>query len=253
MQRKGSLVPKTVNKKERTVEVCWSTGAKVLRSNILGKRYFEELSLEEGHVNLDRLNDGAAVLNSHRGGSLSDQIGVVEKAWLDEGKGFAKIRFSEREDVNPIFKDIEQGIIRNVSVGYRVNDAEELEEDGEIPTIRAVAWEPFEISLVPIPADKGGKVRSMEENQTDVLADERQRVSEIVGLCRKFEVPSKEEQAFIESGSSLDSVRSKILDMVGEKQNIVIKTGPVEITRDEKETKKEGMTEALLYRSSGAL
>ena len=252
MQRQGSLVPKTVNKKERTAEVCWSTGAKVLRSNILGKRYFEELSLQEGHVNLDRLNDGAAVLNSHRGGSLSDQIGVVEKAWLDEGKGFAKIRFSEREDVNPIFKDIEQGIIRNVSVGYRVNDAEELEEDGEIPTIRAVAWEPFEISLVPIPADKGGKVRSMEENQTDVLADERQRVSEIVGLCRKFEVPSKEEKAFIESGSSLDSVRSKILDMVGEKQNIIIKTSPVEITRDEKETKKEGMTEALLYRSTGA-
>ena len=85
MQRQGSLVPKTVNKKERTAEVCWSTGAKVLRSNVLGKRYFEELSLEEGHVNLDRLNDGAAVLNSHRGGSLSDQIGVVEKAWLDEG------------------------------------------------------------------------------------------------------------------------------------------------------------------------
>ena len=50
----------------------------------------------------------------------SSQIGVVEKAWLSDGKGYATVRFSEREDVTPIWKDIQSGIIQNVSMGASI-------------------------------------------------------------------------------------------------------------------------------------
>ena len=248
MSRQGRFVPKSLNKEGRTVEVCWTTGAKVLRRGKLP--YYEELSLEEGHVNLERLNDGAAVLNAHRDGSLSDQIGVVEKAWIEEGKGYAKLRFSEREEVSPFFKDIEQGIIRNVSVGYLIEDYDEPETEEDIPTIRAIKWEPYEISFTPIQADKGGKVRSMEKG--DLVAVERKRVTEIVGLCRKFEIPEETERQMIESGNSLDAVRSKVLDFVAGKQNVRIQSTPVEMVRDEKVTRREGMQEALMHRAAGS-
>lgn len=253
MSRQGRFVPKSLNKEERTVEVCWTTGAKVLRRGKLP--YYEELSLKEGHVNLDRLNDGAAVLNAHRGGSLSDQIGVVEKAWIEGGKGYAKLRFSERDEVTPFFKDIEQGIIRNVSVGYVIEDYDEPETEDEIPTVRAIKWEPYEISFTPIQADKGGKVRSMgeDEKKDELVKKERKRASEIVGLCRKFDIPEETERQMIDSGCGLDEVRSKVLEFVADKQNVSIQKTPVEIVRDEKVTKREGMQEALMHRAAGSV
>src|SRR5262245_36445759 len=50
----------------RVVDVVFSTGAAVERRDYFsGQPYLERLSLDRGHVNLDRLNNGAPVLDSH--------------------------------------------------------------------------------------------------------------------------------------------------------------------------------------------
>ena len=63
--------------------------------------------------------------------------------------GRATVRFSDRADVEPIWQDVKGGIIRNVSVGYRVQTYEIREEEGAVPVWTAVDWQPLELSAVP--------------------------------------------------------------------------------------------------------
>ena len=82
----------------------------------------EELSLDGSAVRLDRLNSGAPFLNSHDAWSLDSVLGVVVdgSARIANGQGTATIRFSERADVEPIFRDIAGGIILGAGpkIGY---------------------------------------------------------------------------------------------------------------------------------------
>jgi hypothetical protein len=143
----------------------WSTGAQVRRASWSRGDYIEELSLVPGHVRLERLELGAPLLDAHYSGSVRDQIGVTERAWLNGNEARALVRFSRRDDVEPIFQDVVDKIIRNVSVGYKVHKTER-NETGAVPVERAVDWEPYELSLVPIPADAGSQVRSDEPTPT---------------------------------------------------------------------------------------
>src|SRR5574343_1419207 len=110
----------TVDTEARTAELTWTTGAAVRRwSWSSGEEYWEELSLDPAHVRMDRLRNGAPLLDTHNAGSLTSVIGVVERAELVPFmRGDATVRFSERAEVEPIFRDVQARIIRNVSHGY---------------------------------------------------------------------------------------------------------------------------------------
>ena len=163
------VMPETVDAEARTVELVWSTGATVRRRDFwTGKRYDEVLSLDPAHVDLSRLNAGAPFLDSHGMYDLGDVIGVVERAWLARGKdgaheGRAVVRFSARDEVEPVWRDVQAGIIRNVSVGYAVRAYEVVEEEGKVPVWRAVDWQPMELSAVPVGADAGAGFRNAQE------------------------------------------------------------------------------------------
>jgi hypothetical protein len=152
----------SVDEGARTVQIIWTTGAIVRRARLWDEAVDEELSLDGSAVRLDRLNSGAPFLNSHDAWSLDSVLGVVVdgSARIANGQGTATIRFSERADVEPIFRDIAGGIIRNVSVGYRVHRYDITKRDGAPELWRAVDWEPLEISAVAIGADPGARVRS---------------------------------------------------------------------------------------------
>jgi phage major head subunit gpT-like protein len=165
------MLPETVNAEHRSVEVVWSTGAAVRRRDPwTGKRYDEVLSLDETHVDLSRLNGGAPLLNTHGAWDLSDVIGVVERAWIArEGEalvGRARVRFSDRAAVEPIWRDVAAGIIRNVSVGYSVRTYEITETDGAPAVWRAVDWQPLELSAVPVGADAAAGFRAADQRHT---------------------------------------------------------------------------------------
>lgn len=169
---------RSVDAAARTVEMVISTGAKVLREGWDGP-FYEELSLEKKHVRMKRLNNGAPLLDSHGAGwggpTLGDQFGVVERAAIEPGNDgplmVATVRFARAEDdpkADQAFRKVADGIIRNVSIGYRTYRIEKIEGGaGTIPTYRATDWEPYEVSLVPMGADDGAKVRG-EELQRNV-------------------------------------------------------------------------------------
>jgi hypothetical protein len=150
----------------------WSTGAQVRRASWARGDYIEELSMAPGAVRMERLNKGAPLLDAHDSYSLRSQIGVVQRAWLDGNEGRALVKFSRRDEVESVFQDVIDGIYRNVSVGYKVHKTER-DETGAVPVERAVDWEPYELSLVPIPADAGAQVRSEEPPATQPSEKER--------------------------------------------------------------------------------
>lgn len=167
LQLRAELSPDTVDSEARTVDVIFSTGAPVLRSDWWsGERYIETLSLEPEAVRLGRLNNGAPFLDTHSSYSLESVLGVIVEgsAKISAKRGVATVRFSKRADVEPVWQDVQDGILRNVSVGYRVHKYEKEEPtDGSPTRMHATDWEPFEISAVPIGADDGSKIRSAEE------------------------------------------------------------------------------------------
>lgn len=161
----------SVNKEARTVDLIFSTGAAVDRMDYWsGKRFREVLSMDPAHVRLDRLNAGAPLLDAHSAYSVGDVLGAVQPgtARIQNKQGVATVRFSKRDAVEPIFNDVADGIIGNVSVGYRVYKfVEDTPKEGGIPTRTAIDWEPFEVSMVPMPADAGARVRSGDKSDTN--------------------------------------------------------------------------------------
>lgn len=156
-----AITPKSFKKEERTFEVTFSTGSRGIRRPWFEEPYHEELSMDLAHVRLGRANNGAPFLESHNGGGLENVLGVVKRAWIEGNEGRAIIQLSKRAAVEDIIQDIEDGILRNISVGYNVHAWEEKEkaEDG-FRVFRAVDWEPFEISLVAMGFDDAAKIRS---------------------------------------------------------------------------------------------
>ena len=155
----------------RTVELAFSSTTPV-------RRWFgdEVLSHDADAVVLDRLLDGGAVLVGH---DWNDQVGVVESARIDEdGVGRAVVRFGNSARASEIFQDIVDGIRRHVSVGYRVVKIEEEDREGQPNLITVTRWEPFEISIVPVPADPTVGVGRSMENPPEADGAERGQTGE---------------------------------------------------------------------------
>ena len=131
---------------QRTLTFTFSSEAPV-------ERWFgnEVLSHDKGAADLSRLNDGAPLLYNH---GIDDVIGVVESARIDAAtrKGVCTVRFAATEDAQEVLGMVRDGILRNVSFAYRVNDYVESKE-GDTYTYTATSWMPLEVSIVSIPAD----------------------------------------------------------------------------------------------------
>ncbi|QFU04584.1 Phage capsid family protein [Pseudoalteromonas sp. THAF3] len=135
-----------IDEEKRTVELAFS-------SETPYERWFgdEILDHKDGSIDFSRLRSGGAVLMDH---NWTDQVGVVESVRIDaDGVARAIVRFSRSQRGQEVFNDIIDGIRTNISVGYFVHEMQ-LEKQGEDKdSYRVTKWEPFEISIVSVPAD----------------------------------------------------------------------------------------------------
>lgn len=283
---RATFQPETVDVEARTVDVIWTTGARVLRG--FWDRYWEELSLDPKHVRMERLNNGAPFLDGHQGYSAArDVMGVVVSARLEKGRGVATVRFTPAgvdPEADRLFEKIRVGVVQNVSVGYRVHKLEKI-EDGEdkIPIMRATLWEPYEISAVPMGADDGAGVRaaggetnpcevitrglepqkdkamSDEMNTTpDPVQAERARAADIHKLCARAQFPELAGE-LISSGMTLDQARARVLDAIATRSESyggpppgpsgAVERFRVGDTLDSMDKRISAMSEALAHRA----
>lgn len=167
LEMQGRFVPETLNTEERTVEMIFTTSAPCRMFRWKGwdiEEFNEVLSMDPAHIRGKRMESGRApLLNSHRRFDLKDQLGVVLKAWPDGENYRGLVKFSRRKEVEEIFQDIKDGTIANGSIGYKVHKYEDIsQDDDKIKTLKAVDWEPMEMSLVCVGADAEAGVRSEE-------------------------------------------------------------------------------------------
>lgn len=145
-------------------ELVFTTGAPVRRYDWANGRYYmEQLQVTPESINLDRLQRGAPLLNSHWAWTLEDQIGVVDQPTIEAGQGVCQAQMSRRDSVRGIVQDLDDGVIRNVSVGY-TRDAIEMiapAQDSGMWVYNVTRWTPMEVSLVSMPADMDSQVRSV--------------------------------------------------------------------------------------------
>lgn len=237
--RNLTFTRESVNAEARTVSLAFS-------SEVPYERYFgmEILDHSPNSIRLGRLNDGGPLLLNH---DTDEQVGVVESVEIGSDRvGRAVVRFGKGECADEIFQDVVDGIRRKVSVGYMVHKMILEGKSGEVDSYRVTDWEPFEISIVSVPADNTvGVGRSAEiekptiekkeiemdpktEDKTIEKVDvraiessardaERKRVADMLELGKVHEKFGAQEMArqFIAEGKSVADLQSAILERAG--------------------------------------
>ena len=125
----------------------------------------EILDCTPSAMDTSRLRSGANLLCDH---DTRDVVGVIESVEIGTDRvGRAVVRFGKSVRAEEVWQDVRDGIRRNVSVGYMINEALlESTKDG-VETYRVTSWTPYEVSLVSVPADASvGVGRSQDPDTT---------------------------------------------------------------------------------------
>jgi hypothetical protein len=123
LTRRAAIGPATLDREARTAEAIVATSDAVSRS---GQRpdgsygpWFEQLDISG--ANLDRFR-GAPVLLDHAYYDSKARVGAVADVRIENGLLVATLRFSRRSEVDGLLDDIRDGIARQISVGYTVQE-----------------------------------------------------------------------------------------------------------------------------------
>ncbi len=169
-----------IDEDERRVKISISSETPIVRKSFFSDPWIETLGHKRGEPNLARLQSGGASVHYNHSRQRADRIGVVESVKLvtikdgtrAEGKEKMRrlegvVRISKREDVDDIWTDISDGVLRNISVGYTVDERKLTRESGtgEPDEFRITSWTPMEVSFVDIPADPSVGVGRNEQNE----------------------------------------------------------------------------------------
>jgi hypothetical protein len=136
----------SIDEQARTVKLAFASETPVERS-----WFVEILDLSRKSMRTGRLTAGANLLCDH---DTRDVVAVVESVEIGTDKvARAVVRFGRSVRADEVFRDVVDGIRVNVSVGYIIHGVVlEGTKDG-LDTYRVTDWEPYELSLVSVPAD----------------------------------------------------------------------------------------------------
>jgi hypothetical protein len=142
-----------VKAEERTIDLAFSSELPVVQ-------YWgiEVLDHSPGAMRMDRAKGGIAMLFNH---DRDLQLGILEDCRCDDDKkGRGTGRFSRSSAAEEKFRDVQDGILKDVSVGYQVHHMQEMDVKKlppdlmemaareKLPVYKITDWEPFECSLV---------------------------------------------------------------------------------------------------------
>ncbi|PZX14597.1 prohead protease/major capsid protein fusion protein [Celeribacter halophilus] len=213
--------PSTLNAEARTVEAIVSTGADAPRPG-----FIERLNLKG--ADLSRLI-GGPVLDGHQNQSTRDQLGVIEAAEVRPEGLWARIKFRSNEAARAVVRDIADGTLRGLSVGYSVQKWRETTEGGQ--TVRtAEKWTPVEVSIVPIPADPAAHFRNgeytMPNNETQSTVETTTETAtradanrEIRSLATLANLGAEWANAQIDAEATVEAARAAAFEAMAQRQN----------------------------------
>jgi HK97 family phage major capsid protein/HK97 family phage prohead protease len=139
----------------------------------------EILDHNPGSMRSDFINSGRAPLFVNHD-TRAQPIGVLEKGTVKIGKdkiGRCEARFGKTGAACDALTNVDDRIFNNTSVGYQVHEMRfESEKDGE-ESYRVIDWEPHEVSLVGVPADRSVGV-DRGSPQTDISNRQERKMAD---------------------------------------------------------------------------
>lgn len=273
LQRSFTVERKAVNEESRTIELAFA-------SETPYERWWgiEVLDCTATAMRMGRLTSGGPLLCDH---DTRDHIGVIESVQLGADRvARAVVRFGKSARAEEVFRDVVDGIRRNVSVGYQIHAATLVETKDDTDTYRVTDWEPFEVSLVSVPADASVGIGRSAQDQSPVIplptflkestvttatpetvtlaapaitsedvqkrvAAERAQVRDMVALGEVHERFGGRKLASeaIEKGESLDALRAHIMNAMTAAQKG--STPPTLLDLSKKETQRYSVFKAI--------
>jgi len=239
----------------------------------------EVLSHDPGAVKMDRAKAGAMPLLFNH--DVNDPIGMITGAEVKGGRMIVDAELFDTARAAEVQKMIDGGL-RNVSLAYRVN---ELVENKKSETFTATDWEPYEVSIVTVPADpsvgigrgaesqysvrmvravqqpavsantKGGSMPNDVTAANDTadkvspLDMEQRRKQAISNLCKANKLDDSYRDMWIGQGVSLDKVADDLLMILEERG----KTNPQSVAKiglTEKEAQSFSIARAIMATAS---
>jgi HK97 family phage major capsid protein len=215
----------SINEETRTCELAFSSEAPY-------QRWWgvEILDHSAEAIDLTRLKSGGPVLCDH---DTRDQVGVIESVRIDADRvGRAVVRFGRSARAEEIFRDVVDGIRKNVSVGYSIDDLVLEAKSGDEETYRVTRWTPYEVSLVSVPADFTVGVGRAAENhnqeikmqvettttqvdvaklQAEARSAEQKRAAEIIAIGQQFKLENMAAEA-VRSGAPVEAFRADVMN-----------------------------------------
>lgn len=169
--------------KDGTARLSISSDTPYLRYDWMsGDDYYEVLSHDPAGMDMGRLKGGAALLFNH---NRDIQLGTLSDPVIENGKCYVTARLSEAPDIESYRVRMKEGILKDTSVGYSVDEEGECigAKDG-VPVYR-FNWSCHEASMVTIPADTSvGLGRDIADKGPEEEPDLKQiRINDEKGLA----------------------------------------------------------------------
>ncbi|MGE8103558.1 prohead protease/major capsid protein fusion protein [Allorhizobium sp. NPDC080224] len=248
------------NAEARTVDLVLATETPVRRRSWDVGTYDEILLVTPQAIDGARL-DSMALLDSHDAYSgLDSRLGsVVPGSLRFEGKtAIVTAKISRNPKGEALFRDLEDGHVMGVSVGYKITSQTKTEAPaGGTATIRATRWQPMEISVVSVPADPGASTRSHEPDaDTTTPAIERQTMTrkelnaEVRSIQKAAGLPDTWAQTHIDADEiDLNAVRADALAQLSTRSQTTTPSN-VQIVADHTDPAavRSAMADALAHR-----
>ena len=217
----------------RSVDCIFYTGVDIPRTDYwTGQKYVLRFDPKGGDFSL--LNNGAPVLDNHSSwGGSSDQKGRVEKAWQDGKNSKATLRFSKRSDVDGLWQDIQDKIVTKFSMGVSILAEEKIQENN-LEVRFAKKWQPFELSVAPIPADFGTTTLSAQQpvqteltiNQLGIQRPEENKMPEQLAGTGAHEDPNSEQlKAAADVAQTAERARVRTILTICDKLRLSVEFG----------------------------
>lgn len=224
VERCFSLDRAAIDEGARTVELAFSSEEPY-------DRYWGREILDHApqSIRLGRLATGRPLLCDH---DSRDHVGVIESVQIGADRvGRAVVRFGKGARADEVYRDVLDGIRRSISVGYMIHKATLTEKGEELDTYRVTDWEPFEVSLVSVPADptvgigraadflieeriptmQVTEAPDLDKVRAEARDAEKSRVSTLIAIGDQFKQTGMAADA-VRSGESVDAFRAKLMD-----------------------------------------
>ncbi len=249
IQRRASPQTKLIDEKERRIPFI------LISKNNRGERYCcgELEYIEELDVNGARFDNLKTFFKDHNR-SVDSAIGKIENVRVENGELKADVVFGSTPDAIEVFNKYKEGILTDVSVGYRVKEVEVIEKQGEVPVVRVTDFEIIEVSAVGVGFDKGATVGRSKTFKEEKLDKEKMqaRLKELEALKERNEEQTRELESLKAKLKTLEAREDEIKELQrrSELQELAIAYGAdkelVQRFLDDKTKTKEDFMRALL-------